>query len=274
MYGGAAFLKQGAGGTYYLWGTGDRLKAFHFDGAQLVTPPQMNAGSLVGYPGGQLSVSSDGDSAGTGVLWAVTSKRASASLASSAGAGVLHAFDAQDVTRELWTSEARPTDQLTAIAKFAPPTIANGRVFIGTSSNELVAYGLLGNGIIGMPQNAPAPAPVGVAPPPTAKGLAPTWTQVYDQFFGPGTPGHCSGVRGCHVTIRGGFTCGNNKTECFAGLVQAGLVTPADGTHSPLGVAATSPLAWFGGGMPLDEAVPNAKARAAVAAWVAAGATE
>ena len=269
MFGGAAFLQQGAGGTYYVWGTGDRLKAFHFDGAHFVTPPQVNAASLIGYPGGQLSVSADGDKASTSVLWAITSKRANPGLSSNPGAGVLHAFDARDITRELWTSDAKVADQLGAIAKFAPPTVANGRVFVGTATNELVVYGLVGAG--GDP-GAPPPSDGGPPPPPDGAGPAPTWTQLYNGFFGPGTPGHCSGVRGCHVTIRGGFNCGQSKQECFAGLVQAGLVTPANGAQSPLGIDGASPLAWLGGGMPLDESVPNAAAGAAVKAWVAAGA--
>ena len=271
MYGGAAFLKKGAGGVYYIWGTGDRLKAFTFDGAHFDTAPQVNAGSLVGYPGGQVSVSADGEKAGTGVLWAITSKRTSPGLASSAGAGMLRAFDALDITRELWSSDAKVSDQLGTIAKFAPPTIANGRVFVGTATNQLVAYGLLGGNPqpdAGTGNDATAPDAADAHP----VGVAPTWTQIYAQYMGPGTPGHCSGTGGCHTNARAGFKCGTTKAECFAGLVQSGLVTPANGAQSPIAMDGQSPLVWLGGGMPLDDNAPNPAGAAAVKAWVAAGA--
>jgi hypothetical protein len=291
MFGGAAFYKHGAGGSYFLWGTGDRLKSFAFDGTQLVLPPQVNTTSLIGYPGGQLSVSADGETAGTAVLWTVRSKRTSAGLAQSAGAGVLQAFDANDVTSELWSSDARASDMLGSIAKFAPPTVANGRVFVGTASNQLVVYGLFaGNPAPGVsvPDAGPdagtdagsgstSDAEGGADAQPdatTSSGSAPTWSQIYALYIGPGTPGHCSGTGGCHTTSHGGFTCGTSKSACFQGLVSAGLVTPADGAASPIGAVGQSPLVWLGGGMPLDSAAPNPAAAAAVQAWVAAGALD
>ncbi len=277
MYGGAAFYKKGTGGNYYLWGTGDRLKSFKFDGTKMVLPPQVNTSSLIGYPGGQLSVSADGETLGTAVLWTVRSKRTSPGLAQSAGAGVLQAFDALDVTHELWSSDTSASDMLGSIAKFAPPTVANGRVFVGTASNQLVVYGL----VAGNPEpdaGAPEASADGGAEgqadaaPEAAAAAAPTWTQIYAQYIGPGTPGHCSGTGGCHTSSRAGFKCGTSASECFAGMVQAGLVTPANGAQSPIGLVGQSPLVWLGGGMPLDNDSPNPVAGAAVQAWVAAGA--
>jgi hypothetical protein len=274
MWGGAAYYKKATGGIYYLWGPGDRLKAYSFDGAKFQLPPQVNTNTLIGYPGGALAVSSDADVAGTGVLWTVRGKRTTPGLASSAGAGVLQAFDATNITRELWTSDAKPSDALGAVSKFAPPTIANGRVFVGTSANQLAVYGLLA----GNPApdagttDGGTPATDAARPPDATANAAPTWTQLYAQYFGAGTPGHCSGTGGCHTNIRGGFKCGANKTECWNGMVAVGLVTPANGTQSPLGIIGQSPLAWLGGGMPLDNDAPNPAAAAAVQAWVAAGA--
>ena len=57
--------------------------------------------------------------------------------------GTLHAVDALDLTHELWNSDlAAERDQLGAFAKFVAPTIANGRVYVPTFSNELAVYGL------------------------------------------------------------------------------------------------------------------------------------
>jgi len=57
--------------------------------------------------------------------------------------GTLHAYDAADLSQELWNSDMVPRDALGRFAKFVPPTVANGKVYVPTFSNELVIYGLL-----------------------------------------------------------------------------------------------------------------------------------
>jgi hypothetical protein len=57
--------------------------------------------------------------------------------------GVLRAYDAGDVSHELWDStQNSQRDDLGGFAKFAPPTIANGKVYVPTFSGELLVYGL------------------------------------------------------------------------------------------------------------------------------------
>jgi hypothetical protein len=274
VWGGGAYYKQGTGGIYYQWGIGDRLRAYKFNGEKFELPALVNATTLTGYPGGALSISSQGEAAGSAILWAVRGKRTSPGLAASTGAGTLLAFDATDITRQLYSSDENPADMLGEATKFAPPTIANGRVFVGTSSNELVVYGLRSSTppVSDGGAEEAAVADAGAPPNDASTGPAPTWTELYATYFGPGTPGHCSGTGGCHTNQRGGFKCGANKNECYAGLVAAELVMPLQPAASPLGVEGESPIAWFGGGMPLDNPVPNAAAKAAVKAWLAAGA--
>lgn len=272
VWGGAAYLKRATGGIYYLWGPGDRLKGFRFDGQKFLLPPMTNASTLTGYPGGQMSISSDGDLPGTAILWTVRGKRTSPGLSAAAGPGVLEAFDAEDLGRRLYSSDAVNGDAVGSIAKFAPPTIANGRVYVGTASNELVAYGLRnGNAQPLTDAGTPNDASTEAASPNDA-GAPPTWTQIYTQLLGPGTPGHCSGTGGCHTTTRGGFKCGTTKAECYQGLVASGQITPGNPAQSPLGIPGQSALVWLGGGMPLDDATANPAAASAVQAWVAAGA--
>ncbi len=100
---------------------------------------------------------------------------------------------------------------------------------------------------------------------------APTWTTLYTSYFGPNTPGHC-GNSGCHEEARSGFKCGTTKAECYAGLVARGLINANAPATSELGDPQTSPLVWFGGSMPADDATLNPAAAAAVTAWLAAGA--
>ena len=58
--------------------------------------------------------------------------------------GTLHAYDAQNVARELWHSDMIPSrDAVGNFAKFVAPTVANGKVYLATFSNRLNVYGLL-----------------------------------------------------------------------------------------------------------------------------------
>jgi hypothetical protein len=55
---------------------------------------------------------------------------------------VLRAFDAADITRELWNSQRVPGDSLGNFAKFVIPTVAGGRGYMATFSDRLNVYGL------------------------------------------------------------------------------------------------------------------------------------
>jgi hypothetical protein len=91
--------------------------------------------------GASLSVSSWGKKKGTGVLWAA--RAISENPHNAVVPGVLEAYDATNVAVPIWTSQGRPADSLGNWAKFAPPTIANGKVYMPTFSNQLVVYGLM-----------------------------------------------------------------------------------------------------------------------------------
>ncbi len=93
-----------------------------------------------GGNGAMLCVSSNGDFQGTGILWA--SYAASGDANQQTRPGILRAFDAEDVTKELWNNNADPNDAAGNYAKFSSPTIANGHVYLATFSNQLVVYGL------------------------------------------------------------------------------------------------------------------------------------
>ena len=58
-------------------------------------------------------------------------------------AGTLHAYNAQNVTNELWHSDMIPSrDAIGNFAKYVAPTVANGKVYMATFSNRLNVYGL------------------------------------------------------------------------------------------------------------------------------------
>ena len=114
------------------------------------------------HPGGTLSLSANGATAGSGVLWATfTSTKVDTTSGHQGDAwhylvpGVLYAYDANTLTTPIWTSTAnKARDDLGLLAKFNAPTVANGKVYVGsqvapqsdtssTAAGKLQVYGLL-----------------------------------------------------------------------------------------------------------------------------------
>jgi outer membrane protein assembly factor BamB len=131
----------------FVWSEKDFIKCFGLDGSKFDPKPL----SMSDYglpqdenrmPGGILSLSWNGHDDETAVLWASHPTREDAM--NKTVDGTLRAYDALDLNRELWTSDMDPegNDSVGKLAKFSPPTVANGKVYIGTFSRELVVYGL------------------------------------------------------------------------------------------------------------------------------------
>ncbi|MFI5142589.1 MAG: pyrrolo-quinoline quinone [Thermoanaerobaculales bacterium] len=109
---------------------GGHLHAFQMVPGHGLAPATVPAAAhYFPFPGAGLAVSSAGLQGG--VLWALE----------HATPAVLHAYDATDLSRELYSSEqAGSRDEPGSGVKFAVPTIWNGRVYIGTME-RLAVYG-------------------------------------------------------------------------------------------------------------------------------------
>ena len=143
------YVSPTRGALVYVWAEADVLKAFAFNGSTFTTTPAMQSAvtAAPGMPGGFLSVSANGAQAGTGIVWA--SMPLNQDAENNVVAGVIRAFDASNLSVELWNSRLNPIrDDVGNFAKFVPLTIANGRVYAATFSGQLVVYGL----------NPPAPS--------------------------------------------------------------------------------------------------------------------
>jgi len=122
--------------SVYFGGSDDSLKAFTLTDGAFDTSPSSQSPTAFGYPGPTPSVSADGTH--YGIVWAVDS-----GAWSSGGAGVLHAYEAANLANELYNTTQFPKrDQLGPAIKFSVPTIANGKVYVGTGTS-LAVYGLL-----------------------------------------------------------------------------------------------------------------------------------
>jgi PQQ enzyme repeat len=117
--------------TVYYGGVGDHIKAFAVINAKLSRAPSSQSAGTFTYPGSTPSISANGTS--NGILWA----------AENGHIAVLHAYDASDLSKELYNSNQVPArDRFGAGNKFITPMIAHGRVFVGTTHGVAV-FGLL-----------------------------------------------------------------------------------------------------------------------------------
>jgi uncharacterized protein (TIGR03437 family) len=126
------------------------VSAYKMSGGQFTTSPAAQSVSAYPVPFQGMTLSSNGGQPGTGILW--TTEAASWPLPSD---GALHAFNADDLS-EIWNSDMIAADTLGGFVQFANPTVANGKVYVPTNSNQLAVYGL--NGATG----APVPTITGV----------------------------------------------------------------------------------------------------------------
>jgi len=138
------------GRMIYMWGQRDHLRTYRFSGDKLdSTPFAIRPDVNHGHPGAMLSLSAKGNK--DGILWAAI--HATGDSWHESRPGILHAYDADNINHELWNSLQNPArDNCGNYSKMAPPTIANGRVYLAsfgtanTGSGQFCAYGLLPNG--------------------------------------------------------------------------------------------------------------------------------
>ena len=117
------------GSVYYADQTGT-LKAFAVSQARLGPTPASQSSMTFAYPGASPAVSANGTS--NGIVWAIES--------APGQPAVLRAFDAGNLGNELYNSNqaAAARDYFGNGNKFITPTVANGKVFVGTPSGVAV----------------------------------------------------------------------------------------------------------------------------------------
>jgi hypothetical protein len=119
-------------GSLYFGAVGDVLRAFSFTNARLNGGAVSRSTNTFGFPGTTPSISANGTA--FGILWA----------AENEDPAVLHAYDATDLSRELYNTNQAPNsrDLFGSKTKFGVPTIANGKVYVATTGGTVGAFGL------------------------------------------------------------------------------------------------------------------------------------
>jgi len=122
-------------GNIYYGGVNDSMKIFSLSNGLFAPAYAVSSGPRTfGFPGATPSVSASG--ASNGIVWAIQYVKTNNA--------VLVAYNATNFTTELYNSSqaAGGRDQPANGVKFAVPTVANGKVFVG-GSNSVAVFGLL-----------------------------------------------------------------------------------------------------------------------------------
>jgi hypothetical protein len=144
----------GGGGLLYEWGAHDAVKAYAFNGTTFATTPSAQ-GPVTNQnpPGGILTLSANGETSGSGVLWATVAVSGDV-FDNPPSPGELYAFDASNVAKELWNSTMNGAhDAFGNWAKYVPPLVANGKVYVATWSKQVAVYGLTAMAVTGVSPN-------------------------------------------------------------------------------------------------------------------------
>jgi hypothetical protein len=145
IHGSPVFWNRGSGTSYlYAWSERDHLKRFDYSASQgkLTETPRAESdeasparvGQYQGkMPGGILSLSANGQDPASGVLWAVIEN---GDAVYGPRSGYFEAYDAVNLGAPLYK------ELIPLYSKSAPPTVANGHVYLATFQYQLRVYGL------------------------------------------------------------------------------------------------------------------------------------
>ena len=124
-------------GKVYIWAKSSNLKAYGFaNGAFTSTTPTSTSSQSAGTYSPSPSISANGTT--NGIVWSLKTDNFG-----SGGQATLYAHDATNVATLLYSSAQNATrDNPGASIKFSVPTIANGKVYVGTQT-QISVFGLL-----------------------------------------------------------------------------------------------------------------------------------
>lgn len=137
IFNAALWTRSNGNATIYLHGSNSPVQAYAFTGNVFTEQPASQSIASYNVPFQGMAISANGGRHGTGILWVIT-----ADAYPLPSTGTLRAYNADDLTSELWDSGMNSGDALGQFSKFANPTVANGKVYVPSGSQQLLVYGL------------------------------------------------------------------------------------------------------------------------------------
>jgi uncharacterized protein (TIGR03437 family) len=132
-----AVWSRGGNANVYTQGEGEPVKCFQVTGNSVSPDPVSTGVTVIPFGRIGMTISANGSQDGSGILWETTGDY------SDGTPGTLHAYDASNLANEVWSSDGNPArDRMPPVAKFAPPTVANGKVYVPSFGNVVTVYGL------------------------------------------------------------------------------------------------------------------------------------
>jgi len=121
----------------YLPVINSSVRAYAFDSTTNMfnTTPTSRSAIRYGFPGATVAVSASGAST-DGIVWALDQTNYCTNQSHGCGPAVLHAYDATNLATEFWNSTMVAADAAGNAVKFTVPTVANGKVYVGTRGNN------------------------------------------------------------------------------------------------------------------------------------------
>ena len=176
------WVSDAKGPLLFVWGQTDVAKVYRLHDERLEQTPFMTRDiPNQGHPGAMLSLSANGGK--DGILWAAI--HATGDSWHESRPGVLHAYPADNIRHELWNSLELPgRDDCGLYSKMAPPTIANGHVYLASFGTENVGAGqLCVYGLLPSSSAARPAAPTGMKLLPARVSVTLTWEPVPGALF-------------------------------------------------------------------------------------------
>ena len=224
-------------GRVFVWAAADNLRTFSFVNGIMSSTSTSTSAEYSNFPGSTPVVSANGNT--NGIVWNILSQNFA-----SKGNATLQAHDATNAAQLLYSTDQNLSrDNPGAAVKFAVPTVANGKVYVGTESRVSV-YGLL-NGATqaGAPALSPAstsfPSSVTVTMTDSTTGAVihyttngTTPTAVSPSYTGPLTVTTTQTIKA--IAIGTSYLDSNISSATYTKTTQATMPTfnPAPGTYS------------------------------------------
>lgn len=224
-------------GHVYYWASGDHLRAFSFINGVMSSTATSTSAAFSNFPGSTPVISANGNS--NGIVWNILSQNYA-----SRGHATLDAHDAGNVGKFLYSSDQNLSrDNPGNAVKFTVPTVANGKVYVGTET-QLSVYGLLhGLTQAAAPAISPASQSFTTSVTVTIKDSTPgavihlttngtTPTAASPAYSNPFNATTTLTVRA--IAIAPGYLNSNVSSDTYTRITQAAMPTfnPAPGTYS------------------------------------------